>query len=231
MDFRVKAALTQSLLEKTLKIRFTADSVRKEEKEGAAKKDEGQKEEAGPEEDQKKSRAGRIINLMSSDLDTIFSAWSTSPCSDSGEAVADVFCSSNIFMDLGSLPIVILFSLIFLYGLLGWSSIVGVTMMVITMIIPGMLVKLLAKIKRKTRLASDARIETMTETLNSVRIIKYFGLEKVFLSRIREKRENELWLSFFSMFCTLAFDTISGLLPIINMVCINYWLNGLWSMF
>jgi len=128
-------------------------------------------------------------------------------------------------------PIVIIFSLIFLYGLLGWSSIVGVIMMVITMIIPGMLVKLLAKIKRKTRLASDARIETMTETLNSVRIIKFFGMEKFFLSRIREKRENELWLSFLSMFCSLGFNTISGLLPIINMVCINYWLNGLWSMF
>ena len=120
------------------------------------------------------------------------------------------------------MPIVIIFSLIFLYGLLGWSSIVGVIMMVITMIIPGMLVKLLAKIKRKTRLASDARIETMTETLNSVRIIKFFGMEKVFLSRIREKRENELWLSFLSMFCSLVFNTISGLLPIINMVCINF---------
>ena len=121
--------------------------------------------------------------------------------------------------------------MIFLYGLLGWSSIVGVTMMVITMIIPGMLVKLLAKIKRKARLASDARIETMTETLNSVRIIKCFGMEKVFLSRIREKREDELWLSFHSMLCSLGFNTISSILPIINMVCINYWLNGLWSMF
>ena len=91
MDFRVKAALTQLLLEKTLKIRFTADSVSKEEKEGAAKKDKGQKDEAEPEEDQRKSRAGRIINLMSSDLETIFSAWSTSPCSNWGEAIADIF--------------------------------------------------------------------------------------------------------------------------------------------
>jgi len=168
VEFRVRAGLIQSLLKKTLKIRFPADSVSKEEKEGAAKKDKGQKDEAEPEEDQRKSRAGRIINLMSSDLDTIFTAWSTSPWPNSGEAVANVFCSNNIFMDLGSLPIVILFSLIFLYGLLGWSSIVGVTMMVITTIIPGMLVKLLAKIKRKTRLASDARIETMTETLYSI---------------------------------------------------------------
>ena len=90
MDFRVKAALTQLLLEKTLKIRFTADSVSKEEKQGAAKKDNGKKK-AEPEEDNRKSRAGRIINLMSSDLETIFSAWSTCPPSNLREAGADIF--------------------------------------------------------------------------------------------------------------------------------------------
>jgi len=128
-------------------------------------------------------------------------------------------------------PVEIVLSVVFLYGLLGWSSIVGVAMMIVTMIIPGMLAKLLAKVERRTRLASDARIEMMTETLNSVRIIKFFGMEKVFLSRIREKRENELWLAFLSMIYSLGFYTISHLLPIINMVCISYWFNGLWSMF
>ena len=129
------------------------------------------------------------------------------------------------------MPVEIVLSVVFLYGLLGWSSIVGVAMMIVTMIIPGMLAKLLAKVERRTRLASDARIEMMTETLNSVRIIKFFGMEKVFLSRIREKRENELWLAFLSMIYSLGFYTISHLLPIINMVCISYWFNGLWSMF
>jgi len=91
VGFRVKAALTQSLLEKTLKIRFTADSVTKEEKQGAAKKDKGKKDEAAPEEDHMKSRVGRIINLMSSDLETISSTWFTSLSSLPGEAVADIF--------------------------------------------------------------------------------------------------------------------------------------------
>lgn len=129
------------------------------------------------------------------------------------------------------MPVEIILSVVFLYGLLGWSSLVGVAMMIVTMIIPGMLAKLLAKVERRTRLASDARIEAMTETLNSVRIIKFFGMEKVFLSRIREKRENELWLSFLSMLYSLGFYTVSHLLPIINMVCISYWFNELWSMF
>ncbi|PWW78291.1 P-loop containing nucleoside triphosphate hydrolase protein [Tuber magnatum] len=198
VGIRVKAALTQSLLEKTLKIRFTADSVSKEEKQGTAEIDKGKKDKAKPEEDHQKSRVGRINNLMSSDLSQLSSARSVIACSNLGEAI--------------------LFSMIFLYGLLGWSSIVGVAMMIVTMIIPGILAKLLSKVQRRTRLASDVRIEAMTETLNSVRIIKFFGMEKVFLSRIREKRENELWLSFLSMVYTLGFYTISHLLPIINMI-------------
>ncbi|RPA89809.1 hypothetical protein L873DRAFT_1831877 [Choiromyces venosus 120613-1] len=205
---RVKAALTQSLLEKTLKIRFTADSVSKEETQGAPKKVKGKKDKDEPEEDHKKSKVGRINNLMSSDLAQLSSA----------RCLLLIYFYSDFFLVFGSVPVEILFSVVFLYGLLGWSSLVGVAMMVVTMIIPGMLAKLLAKVRRRTRLASDARIEMMTETLNSVRIIKFFGMEKVFLSRIREKRENELWLSFLSMVYALGFHTVSHLLPIVNMI-------------
>lgn len=88
---RVKAALTQSLLDKTLKIRFTADSVSKEEKRGVAKKGKGKEDEAESEEDHKKSRVGRINNLLSSDLAQLSSARSVSACSDLKEVIADIF--------------------------------------------------------------------------------------------------------------------------------------------
>ena len=91
MGVRVKAALTQSLLDKTLKIRFTADSVSKEEKRGVAKKDKGKKDKAESEEDPKESRVGRINNLMSSDLAQLSSAGSVSACSDLEEAIANIF--------------------------------------------------------------------------------------------------------------------------------------------
>lgn len=64
LAIRVKAALTQSLLEKTLKIRFVSDSATKEGKENGMKKD------GGPE----KSKVGMINNLMSTDLDQLAEA-------------------------------------------------------------------------------------------------------------------------------------------------------------
>ena len=111
--------------------------------------------------------------------------------------------------------------------------------MIATMVIPGVLAKMLANINKRVREATDARIGLMvvsntptwampftdmgpqTETLNSVRTIKFFGMEKVFLSRIREKREAELWLSFTSILYALGFHSISSLLPVINMVRIT----------
>ena len=66
----MKAALTQSLLEKTLKIRFVSDSAKKEGKGDALKKDEANKKAEAPE----KSKVGMINNLMSTDLDQLSQA-------------------------------------------------------------------------------------------------------------------------------------------------------------
>ena len=116
--------------------------------------------------------------------------------------------------------------------------------MVTTMIIPGVFAKMLANINKRVREATDARIGLMvvshtrywqcllltspsqTETLNSIRTIKSFGMEKVFLSRIREKRESELWLSFTSILYALGFRSISSLLPVLNMVR-GSWISGI----
>lgn len=57
------------------------------------------------------SKVGMINNLMSTDLDTLTNA-------------------REFFMLVGSVPIEIIFAVIFLYDLLGWASLVGIGMMV-----------------------------------------------------------------------------------------------------
>lgn len=58
----------------------------------------------------------------------------------------------------------------------------------------------------------------MNEVLNSIRIVKFFGLESAFFDRIKEKRELELKYAITSRIYGLAFYTVTSLLPIINMV-------------
>jgi len=160
---RIKAAFTQALLVKTLKIRFTSDEKQQTEKGGSQPSATG-------------SKVGRINNMMSSDL----------------QQLAD---AREFFLLVGSVPIEIVLSVVFLYDLLGWSSLVGVALMLATMFVPVMLAKILAKVQKRLRAATDARIGLMVETMNSIRIIKFFGMEKPFLGRIRDSRNKELRLS------------------------------------
>ncbi|KAA8907557.1 P-loop containing nucleoside triphosphate hydrolase protein [Sphaerosporella brunnea] len=182
---RIKAAFTQALLEKTLKIRFTSD--------------EKDAEKAGNQPSSMGSKVGRINNMMSSDL----------------QQLAD---AREFFMLVGTVPIEIILAVIFLYDLLGWSSLVGVALMIATIFVPVVLAKFLARIQKRLREATDRRIGLMVETMNSVRIIKYFGMEKPFLNRIAEKRDSELKLSLISAVYNLTYHTISTLLPIFNML-------------
>lgn len=188
MIIRVKGAFTQALLQKTLLLRL------QDEENAADAKTE--KDAAGA---PKKSRVGMINNLMSSDLMTLTDA-------------------REIFMLLGTVPIEIVLALFFLYDMLGWSSLIGVALMVLTMFIPILLAKTLAKLQKRLRAATDARVGLMSETLNSIRAVKYFGLEEPFLGRIRESRAKELRLMVISAVFNLAFHIISTLLPIINMI-------------
>jgi ABC-type multidrug transport system fused ATPase/permease subunit len=129
--------------------------------------------------------------------------------------------------------------MLLLYNLLGWASLVGVVLMVASLIVPILLARVLARIQKELRLASDARIGLMvsspacigkidyshylqSETLTAVRVIKFFGLEDAFLERIRGRREKELKLSLKSSMLALVFHTISKSLPIINIVCVRY---------
>lgn len=191
---RAKAAFTQSLLKKTLKTRFVYDSP-KDQTDDVKDGGKGKKENLPPNQ----SKVGMINNLMSTDIDQLTGA-------------------REFFLLVGSVPIEIIFAMVFLYDLLGWASLVGVGMMVVTLIIPILLARMMAKIQRQLRQATDARIGLMSETLTAVRIIKFFGLEEAFLGKIREKREKELKLSLLAAVYNLGLHTISSLLPVVNII-------------
>lgn len=204
---RVKAAFIQGLLRKTLKTRFVYDSPKDQGSGSSSSGDDAKDSKVGREGGKtaenasptNQSKVGMINNLMSTDIDQLTNA-------------------REFFLLAGSIPIEIIFSMVFLYDLLGWASLVGVGMMVVTMAVPILLARVMARVQRRLRLATDARIGLMSETLTAVRIIKFFGLEEAFLGRIREKREAELKLSLVAAAYNLGLRTISLLLPIVNMI-------------
>jgi len=182
---RVKAAYTQSLLKKTLRIRFNTDSKKDNEKDKEPEPKKGAKPEKKKAEIQQ-SKVGMIYNLMSSDLEALVNA-------------------RDFFLLAALMPIELVFAVVVLYNLLGWSSLVGVGISLVTMPLPAYLATSLSSMQKEARKATDARIGVITEVLNSIRIIKYFGWEDAMLERIRVKRAAEMWLTFKCM----AFGLVS----------------------
>ena len=58
---------------------------------------------------------------------------------------------SDLVLLVASAPIELVFAVVFLYQLLGWSSLVGVALMVASLIVPGLTAKVLARFQTNAR--------------------------------------------------------------------------------
>ncbi|KAG6906813.1 hypothetical protein DXG01_011997 [Tephrocybe rancida] len=123
--------------------------------------------------DASKSLVGRMNNLISSDLQAITKA---------AEFLQLFFAA----------PIMVVLCVAFLYTILGWSALVGFVVMMALMPMPIALSKLLQGAAKEVSKKGDDRVETVTEIVSVIRMVKMFGWEKKMTDRIDEKRDIEL---------------------------------------
>ncbi|KAJ8084456.1 hypothetical protein PM082_003226 [Marasmius tenuissimus] len=119
---------------------------------------------------------GKINNLVTTDLDNIVE-------------------TRDFLFVVVYVPVQIVLAIVFLYIVLGWSSLVGLAMMILLLPVPGLVARMVQKVQDERMKRTDARVESVTETMNVLRMIKLFGWEKKMESRIGVKREDELvWI-------------------------------------
>ncbi|KAJ7172815.1 hypothetical protein C8R43DRAFT_1208856 [Mycena crocata] len=142
---------------------------------------------------------GKISNLVTTDLKNVTNM-------------------SDFLMLLFYMPVSVVFCIIFLYVVLGWSSFVGMGTMILLFPISGITSQILQGIQKGRIKAADARIGTISETMNVLRMIKLFGWEAKMLARVNEKRETELhWIWKREIFECVA-NTVNNLIPIVTML-------------
>ncbi|KAF9808291.1 hypothetical protein IEO21_07904 [Rhodonia placenta] len=134
--------------------------------------------------DKGKSLVGKINNLITSDLANI----------TRGLEFAQVFIR---------VPFQLVFSVWFLYTILGWSAFVGMSVIVVLLPVPGMLAKLLRGVQ-------------------STRSKKLFGWESHLMRQISEKREDELFWLTKSRLLQLFNLIIANVIPLLTMI-VTYW--------
>ncbi|KAL7284501.1 hypothetical protein ACG7TL_001792 [Trametes sanguinea] len=143
---------------------------------------------------------GRINNLVSTDLSNL-------------ENVG-MFTISTLV----EFPFQIVLCIIFLYQILGWSALVGLTTMLVTLPLPGWISKKIQGAQREKMRRTDSRVQTVTETMNVIRMIKLFGWEPRITAQLDKKREEELTLVRRSKLLNLFINSCNNLLPILIML-------------
>ncbi|EKM56938.1 uncharacterized protein PHACADRAFT_208107 [Phanerochaete carnosa HHB-10118-sp] len=125
--------------------------------------------------DVKKGRnlAGKINNLVTSDLDNV----------TSGREFLVVVLAA---------PLLLSFGLVFLYQVLGWSSFVGLAVMIVLLPVPTWVASLMQGVQKQKMKATDGRVQSVTEVMSVLRMVKLFGWESRVNQIVVDTRENEL---------------------------------------
>ena len=76
--------------------------------------------------------------------------------------------------------------------LLGPSALIGLSVIIISSPVSGLVMKWTYKVFKKTKILRDKRIQYTNEALQGIRIIKYMSWEPQFLNKIQMARESEL---------------------------------------
>lgn len=148
-----------------------------------------------------KSGQANLTSLMSYDVDAIYNA-------------------RDIFYVATSGPISTSIAMVFLYQMLGWPSLFGVLTLVCLTPLPALASRKVSRIQRSVMQATDVRLSKISEYLNSIRTLKYFGWEPAAMSRINEVRSIEqrrLWKR--SVYAA-AISTAGDLLPFVSLLVI-----------
>ncbi|KAF8958075.1 multidrug resistance-associated ABC transporter [Flammula alnicola] len=142
---------------------------------------------------------GKINNLVTTDLNNIVGA-------------------RDFLLVVLYVPLQISLCMVFLYRLLGWSSFVGFGVMLILLPLPGWVAKKIQQAQAQRMKATDARVQTVSEAINVIRMVKLFGWEHKMSERLQEKREEELRLIWKTKFLNYVSAMMGFILPTLTML-------------
>ncbi|KAL7281057.1 hypothetical protein ACG7TL_004359 [Trametes sanguinea] len=108
-------------------------------------------------------------------------------------------------------------SILFMYSVLGWSALVGLATLVMMLPIPGYISGWIQSFQKEMMGKTDARVQTTSEVLNVVRMIKLFGWEPRVAKQIDERREAELRFLAKTRWLEIVNNVFNYSIPLISM--------------
>ncbi|KAI0918391.1 hypothetical protein AcV5_002391 [Taiwanofungus camphoratus] len=142
---------------------------------------------------------GRLNNLVTSDVD-------------------NVHMGCDFPFLIVETPMMIILCVCYLYRILGWSAFVGMGVMVVLLPLPGYVAMFVQKVQVEKMKKTDARVQTVTEIMSVIRMIKVFGWEPRMTEQLAEKRAEELQYQRTFKLLELINGYMNNILPLITMI-------------
>ncbi|KAL1726027.1 P-loop containing nucleoside triphosphate hydrolase protein [Schizophyllum commune] len=90
------------------------------------------------------------------------------------------------------IPLNVVMAMVFLYTILGWGALVGLGVIILSLPLPGLSARLIQTFDKERLKRTDARVQSITEVLGVVRMLKLFGWERKMKDKISQQRDDEL---------------------------------------
>ncbi|KZP30629.1 multidrug resistance-associated ABC transporter [Athelia psychrophila] len=116
------------------------------------------------------------------------------------------------------IPVQVVLCIVFLYRILGWSSIVGLVVMLLCFPLPGWVARQMQHVEAAKLKQTDSRIETVTESLGVLRMIKLFGWENKMNEKLRNIREQELYWTRKAAILRIVNNNVNFCIPLFTML-------------
>ncbi|KAL9086635.1 MAG: hypothetical protein Q9159_004044 [Coniocarpon cinnabarinum] len=156
--------------------------------------------EKATEAQKKPASMGKILNLMRNDA----------------YEVAQRFWE---FDRIFSTPVGIVVATALIWNLIGPSCLLGVVTIVVVQVVNVFFSKLLLHWERKRRSATDERLHVTSQTIESIRHLRWYGWQQTWIDKIMDKRQRELNLKIVTSIwnISLGFMNIlaSGAFPVV----------------
>ncbi|CCM03907.1 uncharacterized protein FIBRA_06058 [Fibroporia radiculosa] len=161
------------------------------------KKDD--KSDEGKEEDMGKNAVGKVNNLITTD-------------------VGALMMGQGVFYFAVQIPLQIVLCVWFLYDILGVSAFAGLVVIIATLPLPGVVANKSGSVQEEKMKKTDARVQSVTDSLGVIRMVKLFGWESRLTQQLTEKRETELKWIMRTKLWDILIQSMNHVIPLMTML-------------
>lgn len=127
---------------------------------------------------------------------------------------------------LTNTPLSLIFSSILIWKLLGWPCLFGVIAIFLAQIINALLARGLIKWETRRRAATDKKLNIITQFVEAIRHLRWYGWQDAWLARILEARQRELNLrivtGIFDILIIFTDILSTGMFPVLSFYAYTY---------